>query len=90
MLQQNFAKALVFPQVPPLGKATRYSLATVQGFTWTNRALLRQSCGDSGTRTSQRCPSSGCRPFKYRNGEDWQFRMCGTSWGASCAFQEFL
>ena len=79
MLRQYFAQVLKFPQVPPLGKATRYILTTVQGFTWTDRALPSYNCDDSGTKTSPRCPLDGCRPSGCRNREGSQLGMYDTS-----------
>lgn len=90
MLRQYFAQVPKFPLVPPLGKATRYILATVQGFIWTDRGLPSYNCGDSGTITSPRCPLGGCRPSGCRNREGSQLGMYDMSLGASCAFQECL
>ncbi len=90
MLRQYFAQVPKFPLVPPLGTATRYILATFQGFIMTNRALPSYNCDDSGTITSPRCPLGGCRPSGCRNREGSQLGMYGMSLGASCAFQEYL
>ena len=79
MLRQYFAQVPKFPLVPPLGKATRYILATVQVFTWTDRALPSYNCGDSGTKTSPRCLLGGCKPSGCRNREGSQLGMYGTS-----------